>query len=214
MSIKVNLAWLLPVLTLCLGAALAHFLLHSASDVAASQELAVSAKKEVAVTQDYSFNVTEVTLPPKALAYQPQLIANLEHDKVVITAPKAVAVKAKEKAAPLTSVSGDSPLAARFNRVLAQMQQEQEQPKQHTTLHAKPLEDYPQWFQTLVPALNFSAHIYADSGDERWVKVNKQVVKEGELIDSNMRLVAIGPQQVVIEMQQRQFILPSLATWK
>ena len=105
-----------------------------------------------------------------------------------------------------------SDLVNRFNQASADMAAD-ELKATTVTQHPKALTRYPQWYQDLVPSLDFSSHIYSSEKQDRWVKVNQQVVKEGELINSELRLVGITPEEVIIELQQRQFTLPALSSW-
>ncbi|AWB66831.1 hypothetical protein C2869_10485 [Saccharobesus litoralis] len=76
-----------------------------------------------------------------------------------------------------------------------------------------PLVDMPQSIQQQVPSLSFQTHIYSSIASERWIKVNGRVVKEGEMVAPNVRLVEIQPQQVILAVQEDEFSLPALADW-
>lgn len=217
MNKVVNGWWLLPVFTLGIGIIIAITTQSSQTStvVNASVQPTVAAPAKQLV-------VTQVALPPAPVAYQPTLTATIENNRVVVekqpVRPKSTS---NELASNSTSQHDESDglnaqqskLAAQFSQVIQDMADEEAQPKPAAKLHAQPLTLYPQWYQDLVPELEFSSHIYSSNANDRWVKVNDQVVKEGELINSAMRLVDIEPQQVIIEMQQRRFSLPALSSW-
>lgn len=203
MSRPINLWWLLPVVTLTLGISAAYI-------TQLTVPVLEQNKPEVRTTAPSQLTVATVALPPAPSIYQPQLTAKLVDNKVVVEQAKATTPVTQQAKPPSKEVAIDSALAQRFNQVLAEMEQDKEKP---ALLHPQPLTRYPQWYQDLVPPLEFSEHIYSSKPNESRVRVNNQVVKEGELIDSRMRIVKIEPQQVIIQLQQRQFSLPALSSW-
>ncbi|MDP2560736.1 general secretion pathway protein GspB [Psychrobium sp. 1_MG-2023] len=223
MSSQINPWWSLPVITLVVGCVSGYAFVDLMLIDEARQQTAVSAPPQVKVSsystvesnqvENYELAVEQVALPPPPV-YQPRLTAKVVNQQVVVSNDSSKLMPAtttKNSKAPEQVIDPSSQLAQRFSKVLAEMEQDSQQPK--AKLHAQPLAQYPQWYQNLVPELEFSSHIYASDINERWVRVNNQVVKQGELINASMRLIAIEPQQVVIEMQQRQFTLPALSSW-
>jgi len=204
MSHNMNIWWTLPIATLLLGLSIGYGVFSKGVSEATLEQPAL-----VLATHNEPLSVVNVALPPAPVEYQPQLSASLVNNKVVVTKRSTPAVQASaiKKSQPKI----DSQLAQRFNQVLADMQEEQSNPQE--VLHPQPLTRYPQWYQSLVPPLEFSEHIYSSKPNESRVRVNNQVVKEGELINDRMRIVKIEPQQVIIQLQQRQFSLPALSTW-
>jgi len=209
--------WLLPLITLVLGS-IAALTVHRS--IPATPVIIVPIEKP-SVTEN-NLLITQVALPPAPIVYQPTLTATIENNRVVVNKDKrdrtdklsSTVVDNRNKDSALKNVTAEqSALAAKFNQVLNDMANEKTKPQPTAKLHAQALTLYPQWYQNLVPDLEFSSHIFSSDVNERWVRVNNQVVKEGELINSDMRLVAIEPQQVIIEMQQRRFILPALSSW-
>ncbi|MCG7532345.1 general secretion pathway protein GspB [Psychrobium sp. MM17-31] len=233
MNQSFNSWWLLPLVTLGCGIAIAVFNHTPTPTISAAteslQQVPMQQPVSAAQTTNTPLQVTQVSLPPKPLPYQPRLTAKLKNDRVVVEQESALTtiqpkpatnaavvedfsrVKDSVQAGQLTA--SQSKLAQQFSQVMQEMANEEAAPKSEVKLHAQPLTLYPQWYQDLVPALEFSSHIYASNADDRWVRVNDQVVKEGELINANMRLVRVEPQEVVIEMQERHFTLPALSSW-
>lgn len=215
MNQSLNSWWLLPLVTLACGIGLA-VVSHQPSNT--TQELVQKTPAQIAEQQVMPITVTQVALPPAPAQYQPKLIAKLDNDRVVVEKTQTTKERAPNPQSTTDNTNAElttaqSQLAQQFSQVMQEMASEKEEPPQGAKLHAQALTLYPQWYQNLVPPLEFSSHIYASDANERWVRVNEQVVKEGELIDSNMRLVRVEPQEVVIEMQQRQFTLPALSSW-
>jgi len=159
-----------------------------------------------------------VALPPpyiEPVSYQPTLKkkprAAATLTSKTVTEPAQSATLKLDKLSEQGGVTAD--LAQRFSQALADMETEQVNDPLPQKLHPQALVHFPQWYQDLVPPLQFTSHIYSSDDSERWVKVNRQVVKEGELINADLRLVKVTPEQVIIEMQQRQFTLPALTDW-
>lgn len=211
MNRSFNSWWLLPVVTSIFGGVLA-FILHEPSTVISAKAIPVNTP----VLQELS--ITKVALPPAPIVYQPTLTASLHNDKVMLknSSQKTSFKKESQNTSRTNDVvlnDEQSALAKQFSQVMQDMVDEDKEPQTEETLHAQALTLYPQWYQNLVPALEFTTHIYSSEKNERWVRVNHQVVKEGELITSEMRLVSIEPQQVIIEMQKRRFTLSALSSW-
>jgi general secretion pathway protein A len=170
-------------------------------------------------TSSATLAIQTVALPPapvEAIRYQATLSKrrpNIVSGNIQLPAAKPIKPQAL-KLEPLAVQGGVSAdLAQRFSQALAAMEAEQGAEAKPAKLHPQALVNFPQWYQELVPPLSFSSHIYSSEQAERWVKVNRQIVKEGELITADLRLVMVTPEQVVIEMQQRQFTLPALTDW-
>ncbi|MGB0898354.1 MAG: general secretion pathway protein GspB [Psychrobium sp.] len=215
MNQSLNIWWLLPLATLVCGIGLA---VVSQQPLNTMQELEQKTSAHTVEQQTAPLSVTQVALPPAPAPYQPKLIAKLDNEHVVVEKTHTAKERALKPQSTVDNTNAElttaqSKLAQQFSQVMQDMANEKEEPLQGAKLHAQALTLYPQWYQNLVPPLEFSSHIYSSDTNERWVRVNEQVVKEGELIDSNMRLVRVEPQEVVIEMQQRQFTLPALSSW-
>ena len=235
MTRQINWFWLLPVATGVLGA-LAAFGLYqppvaSSTPPRAAAESTVSTRAAAPVTNaslDGPELLEQVTLPPApaanvAVARQIPQLTPVETDEQLVIDHRRPAERPQSARDPQDDIedlvaSGEvsADLAARFNAAMTATdayQRQRESGDADRGPHPVHLTELPEWYQQLVPPLSFSSHIYSTDDDNRWVKVNGQVVREGELIDSNLRLVAIHPQEVVIEMQNRRFTLPALTDW-
>lgn len=66
---------------------------------------------------------------------------------------------------------------------------------------------------TLLPSLEFSAHMYASLRSNRWVRVNGMQLYEGEWITDEVQLVNIEPQRVVLSFRGDLFTMAALTDW-
>ena len=66
---------------------------------------------------------------------------------------------------------------------------------------------------TQMPAMSFSAHMYASNARDRWVRVNSRRVGEGEIIANNVILKRIEPEKVVLEYKGTEFTMNALSDW-
>lgn len=224
MAGKINHWWSLPVFSGIAGIVLAWWLYPQNPLVSQGGEATKYAAQGVITdsvklpaSEPEPIVATRVMLPPAPkVQYVPQYQAKLVNNQLVLQANQPV-IKPETRAPSLDELMAQgqvsAELASRFTRALAEMEADEVKSEQPRKLHPQALTLYPQWYQDLVPTLEFSSHIYSSDKDNRWVKVNQQMVKEGELINADLRLVEITPEQVIIEMQQRQFTLPALSSW-
>lgn len=66
---------------------------------------------------------------------------------------------------------------------------------------------------TQMPAMSFSAHMYASNPRDRWVRVNSQRLGEGDIIANNVILKRIESEKVVLEYQGKEFTMNALSDW-
>lgn len=111
-------------------------------------------------------------------------------------------------------------LLDKFNKALSQVSQ------QADTAEPSPAEDIieakddvarvdqlPAWVLTELPAMSFSAHMYASDVQERWVRVNGVRLIEGDLIENKVRILAIEPQRVILNYAGQEFSMAALTDW-
>lgn len=75
------------------------------------------------------------------------------------------------------------------------------------------LSELPYDIQDRVPKMTFTSHMYASEKAERWIEVNGKRLQEQQWIASNVRLIAIRPQHVVLETNEYRYLLPALSEW-
>ena len=75
------------------------------------------------------------------------------------------------------------------------------------------IDQLPEWLIAELPGMAFSAHMYASVPTERWVRVNGQNRREGELIDDKVRIVQIAPQHVILHYAGHEFSMAAMTDW-
>jgi general secretion pathway protein B len=72
------------------------------------------------------------------------------------------------------------------------------------------LRQLPVEVQRVLPALNFSVHIYSDTPAARMVKLEDRVLREGQRVAPELDVVAIIPRAVVLRYRDQPFKVPAL----
>lgn len=115
----------------------------------------------------------------------------------------------------LSAVSPE--LLERFNRALEDLEKApaDEEPEQLVTVrdYIPRVDQLPARLLTQLPAMEFSAHMYASTRNNRWVRVNGQQLYEGEWISDEVQLVNIEPQRVVLSFRDELFTMAALTDW-
>lgn len=105
-------------------------------------------------------------------------------------------------------------LLAKFNAAVEQtMALSDSEISQQSQSQIVKLTELDESFQSQIPSLNFQTHIFSSEANKAWVKVNGNIVKEGDNIAQGLRLKKITPQDVILEYKQKTFSLPALSTW-
>ena len=88
-------------------------------------------------------------------------------------------------------------------------------PTQNTvSKSATSLEDLPLNIQNKIPAIKFSQHIYTTDKEKRLVKLNDKILKEGDNLNENIKILKIQPKQVIATIDNTQFALLALEDWR
>ncbi|MFT6269565.1 MAG: general secretion pathway protein B [Alphaproteobacteria bacterium] len=66
---------------------------------------------------------------------------------------------------------------------------------------------------TQMPAMSFSAHMYASNPRDRWVRVNSKRLGEGDVIANNVILRRIESEKVVLDYKGTEFTMNALSDW-
>ncbi|WP_340681084.1 general secretion pathway protein GspB [Paraglaciecola sp.] len=75
------------------------------------------------------------------------------------------------------------------------------------------IDQLPDWVMGELPSMAFSAHMYASLPSERWVRVNGQNRREGDLIDDKVRIVKIAAQHVILNYAGHEFSVQAMTDW-
>lgn len=70
-------------------------------------------------------------------------------------------------------------------------------------------------FQNKVPLIRYDSHMYSTIVADRWIRINGETLKEGD-IDSTgkLELIEIQPQRSIFRLDRQSFSLESLVDWK
>lgn len=124
-------------------------------------------------------------------------------------------IESKEPVKVEQAISPD--LLARFSDAIDAVDNEEQ--AEPTAVPADTLEGLPRIDQiparlmTRVPNLEYNAHMYTSNRNDRWVNLNGLVVREGEAVEANLRLIEIAPQHIILSMEGTEFTLRALTDW-
>ncbi|ABI39966.1 general secretion pathway protein B [Shewanella sp. MR-4] len=68
----------------------------------------------------------------------------------------------------------------------------------------------PAGLQLQVPEFNIVAHVYSTDASQRWLNVDGAELQEGDQIGGKLKIIAIRPRDVVLEIQGTQFRVPAI----
>jgi len=155
--------------------------------------------------------------PPIVLGYQPESRANIQAD---IQARLNQGTPETQIDRPAEAVSPE--LMAKFNAAIAEMDARSRgnQSDRETAYSAsESYDDVPRVDQlsvatlTDMPAMSFSAHMYASDTANRWVRVNGLRLVEGDFIANDLQIVNIEPQRVILSFRNEVFSMNALTDW-
>lgn len=107
-----------------------------------------------------------------------------------------------------------SDLLKRFEKAMAEtMVLSDQEIAQKQASKVKPLGQFPYAFQQNIPSLNFQTHIYSSDAKQRWVKINDQVLYEGDTVAQGITLITIEAQSIIMRFQGEIFSLEALSNW-
>ncbi|WP_371196327.1 general secretion pathway protein GspB [Glaciecola sp. SC05] len=66
---------------------------------------------------------------------------------------------------------------------------------------------------TQMPAMSFSAHMFASNPQDRWVRVNGRRLSEGDFIDDGLSIVEIESERIVLSFKGETFTMNALSDW-
>ncbi|MGB0214519.1 MAG: general secretion pathway protein GspB [Alteromonas oceani] len=137
--------------------------------------------------------------PETPTAEEPPVVADNESDKVAVS-PE---------------------LMARFNKVLTDLEKEEArgiEPSASDTVvmvhdDIQRVDQLPARLLTRLPAMDFSAHMYASVPADRWVRVNGDDKGEGDWIADRVQIVNIEAQRVILRFEDEVFSMTALTDW-
>ncbi|MFC3121502.1 general secretion pathway protein GspB [Agaribacter flavus] len=75
------------------------------------------------------------------------------------------------------------------------------------------VDDLPINTQNSLPSMSFSAHMYASSPDERWVRVNGLRRQESDFITDDLQIIEIRSDRVILDFRGDTFYMNALSDW-
>lgn len=108
-----------------------------------------------------------------------------------------------------------SELQQRFSQALDATSQ-QSATRQHVRMHNAPamdISELDELTQRQLPAMRFEAHVYASTPAQRWVKVNGRTLQQGQWLSTDVQIVEVLPQHVLLRFQQQEFSVEALKDW-
>jgi general secretion pathway protein B len=132
----------------------------------------------------------------------------------VVTEPKVSqtpAQSAQPQAPPISSA-----LLKRFENAindLDSMPKTGFEPRINTASDVPRIDQLPAWVLTKLPAMAFTAHMYASNPQDRWVRVNDVRMVEGDLIDDKVQVQSIESQHVILNYDGQVFSMSALSDW-
>ncbi|GBL04815.1 general secretion pathway protein GspB [Glaciecola sp. KUL10] len=161
---------------------------------------------------DESNNATNDEQAPIVLGYQPENAQALVRPNQVVEPEDS---NTQVAAAPAISPE----LLAKFNAAIAELDSEKQQTEAQSPAQNNEYDDVPRVDQlpvavlTDLPAMTFSAHMYASLPENRWVRVNGLRMVEGDYIDDQLQIVNIEPQRVILSFRENVFSMNALTDW-
>lgn len=198
--------------------------------VIAPQKLAVVSvqqpKNEVSLASGLPGSTGSVsqTIVPSA-AGNPAADDRIAHERPDVTLPQGAEVVQPDNTEPAAAeentVTVSPELMARFNKVLTDLEKEEERGEEPAanntvvTVHddIQRVDQLPARLLTRLPAMDFSAHMYASVPRDRWVRVNGEDKGEGDWIADRVQIVNIEAQRVILRFEGEVFSMTALTDW-
>ncbi|MEE2024193.1 general secretion pathway protein GspB [Alkalimonas mucilaginosa] len=176
-------------------------ILAALSEVPSADANGSSAVEPAVVAERTATTVAEPTEPePAIIAAEPQ------------SRPARAALPSLDEL-EVTEVSAE--LQQRFSQVVDELEQagqRREQVRVHDA-PARTISELPPQLLQQLPPMRFEAHVFASVPSRRWVKVNGRTLQQGQWLSTDIQLVEIYPNHVVLRYRQQEFSMPALAEW-
>jgi len=156
--------------------------------------------------------LTRQASPQAVPATQPSVSERSASQSVVSQAVSRQALPASQ---PQVAAPERAPDAARPIGVLITPNDMRRTPSPATTPgeQAMPISDLPLQVQRGIPDLVFSSHIYSDDSSFRLVNINGRSIREGEMVNGEIRLDRITEEGVILTYQDYTFEVSVLRDW-
>ncbi|MFQ3198220.1 MAG: general secretion pathway protein B, partial [Paraglaciecola sp.] len=130
-------------------------------------------------------------------------------DKLAVEAPVESPVEAAPSPAPKVVTQTPEPQAPQISSALLKrfenaindldsMPKSGFEPRINSASDVPRIDQLQDWVLTKLPAMVFTAHMYASNPQDRWVRVNDVRMVEGDMIASKVQIQSIEPQHVIL----------------
>jgi general secretion pathway protein B len=157
-------------------------------------------------------NATNNEPAPIVLGYQP------ENAQVLVQPIQTVEPESNNtEVAAAPAISPE--LLAKFNAAIAELDSDKQAsadqiPEQNNEYDDVPrVDQLPVAVLTDLPAMSFSAHMYASLPENRWVRVNGLRMVEGDYIADQLQIINIEPQRIILSFRENVFSMNALTDW-
>jgi general secretion pathway protein B len=172
-------------------------------------------------------NIAQPSIAEESVEQVTQQVADRETEKEVDTAQSQMSADEVQAASsapqsPAKLNVGEEPsaispeLLKRFEEAISELDAEPEteyRPPIESASDVPRVDQLPAWIMTQLPAMAFSAHMYASNIEERWVRVNGRRMVEGDMIEGKIRIAKIEPQRLILNYQGHDFSMVALTDW-
>jgi len=147
--------------------------------------------------------ISPITQPPQSQVTEPSLatsdeIQPLDYDEVPDELKKRF-----EQALLLTDLEDEQT-----------QDQDSEQAEEDRNDDGSDIHQMSSAFQRNVAPISYDSHVYSTRSEERWIRINGEILKEGEFDSSGeLQLIEIQPQRSIFRVQRQSFSLGSLTDW-
>lgn len=158
---------------------------------------------------------TATIAPPEALEQAQQLIAPTVAEDLKTQQAPAQATEIREAS------EASEALKKRFELAVLLSEIENKEPQTDVVSEDQVLNDgsdihqMSSTFQDKVPLIRYDSHMYSSIVAQRWIRINGEVLKEGDFDSSGrLELLEIEPQRSIFRLDRQSFSLESLVDWK
>jgi general secretion pathway protein B len=170
-------------------------------------------------------NLVKVTFETKPLPIQAPKIKKVTPLNVTSSPTKKTQKQANQINKPESQISiEDVPNALKKRFALAELLidiEQNENPTDEISEEDEEMQDgsdireMSTTFQNKVPLILYDSHMYSSSAADRWIRINGEVLKEGDFDSTGqLEILEIQPQRSIFRLQRQSFSLESLTDWK
>ena len=196
------------------------------------QEQVISQQKVITSASPIAGNAPKIDNELVKISFEtkplPKVIHKPKPIKIVSTPKKVIPKKNHPKNQTVSSknndVEAESDLERRFKLALLLDDIEKkgdpksefkDEMKQEETGDGSDIHEMGSAFQNKIPLIRYDAHMYSSDVSDRWIRINDEVLKEGQFDSTGkLELLEIQPQRSIFRLDRQSFSIESLTDWK